>query len=228
MRKDTKTRKKAIQALGMTREQEWWADQVTRIMLGGKKALDAAMLEIGRLTAETIMYMEREERAGADYHPTSPDLQKWASQRGSIYLGDQKIRVEHPRLRGPAGEVPLKTYEQLKKRGGFSEELLGQVLRGMSVRRYEETVTEASKAFGVTPSSVSHLWVTKTPYRLKSLTLRPSVSSPGHHARRTFCSPPKLPVSSARQSKTGARKPCPPPSAHGRTETGETHPTFEG
>jgi hypothetical protein len=72
-----------------------------------------------------------------------------------------------------------------------------------------------------------HLWVAKTPFRLKSLTLRPSVSSPGHHARRTFCSPPKLPDSSARQSKTGARKPCPPPSAHGRTETGETHPTFE-
>jgi putative transposase len=166
MRKDTKKRKKAIQALGMTREQEWWADQVTRVMLGGKRALDAAMLEIGRLTAEAIMYMEREERAGADYHPTSPDLQKWASQRGSIYLGDQKIRVEHPRLRGPEGEVPLKTYEQLKHRGGFSEELLGQVLRGMSVRRYEETVTEASKAFGVTPSSVSHHLVEATAKQL--------------------------------------------------------------
>ena len=44
MRKDTKTRKKAIQALGMTKEQQWWADQVTRVMLSGKRALDAAML----------------------------------------------------------------------------------------------------------------------------------------------------------------------------------------
>jgi len=139
---------------------------VTKVMLGGKRALDAAMLEIGRLTAEAIMYMEREERAGVDYHPASPGLYKWASQPGSIYLGDQKIPVEHPRLRGPAGEVPLKTYEQLKHRGGFSEELLGQVLRGMSARRYEETVTEAGKAFGVTPSSVSRHLVEATARQL--------------------------------------------------------------
>ena len=66
---------------------------------------------------------------------------KWASQRGSIYVGDQKLCVEHPRLRGPEGEVVLRTYEQLKNRGGFSEELLSKVLRGMSSRKYEETVT---------------------------------------------------------------------------------------
>ncbi len=123
------------------------------------------MQEIGRMVAETIMYMEREEIAGPDYHPTSP-LQKWASQPGSIYLGDQKIHVEHPRLRGPDGEVALRTYEQLKRRGGFSEELLAEVLRGMSARKYEETVTEAGKAFGVSPSSVSRHLVEATAKQL--------------------------------------------------------------
>ena len=141
--------------LRATQEQEWWADQVVHVMLEGKRALDAAMLDVGRLVAETLMYMEREERSGPDYHPTSSGLRKWASQRGSIYVGDQKLPVEHPRLRGPEGEVGLRTYEQLKNRGGFSEELLSEVLRGMSARKYEETVTAAGKAFGVTPSSVS-------------------------------------------------------------------------
>ncbi len=166
MRRDTRKRKKATQALRATQEQQWWADQVLGVMLGGKRALDAAMLEIGRLMAETIMYMEREEKAGPDYHPTSPGLHKWASQRGSIYVGDQKIAVEHPRLRGPDGEVPLRTYEQLKHRGGFSEELLAKVLRGMSARQYGETVTEAGKAFGVTPSSVSRHLVEATAKQL--------------------------------------------------------------
>lgn len=137
-----------------------------QVMLGGKRALDTAMLEIGRLTAETIMYMEREEKAGPDYHPSSPGLQKWASQRGSIYVGDQKIAVEHPRLRRREGEVSLRTYEQLKQRGGFSEELLARVLRGMSARKYEETVTEAGKAFGVSPSSVSRHLVEATSKQL--------------------------------------------------------------
>ena len=157
MRADTKKRKNATQMLRATQEQEWWADQVVQVMLKGKRALDTAMLDIGRLVAETLMYMEREEKSGPDYHPTSSGLRKWASQRGSIYIGDQKLSVEHPRLRGPEGEVGLRTYEQLKNRGGFSEELLAEVLRGMSARKYEETVTNAGKAFGVTPTVSRHL-----------------------------------------------------------------------
>ena len=167
MRADTKKRKNATQMLRATQEQEWWADQVVHVMLEGKRALDAAMLDVGRLVAETLMYMEREERSGPDYHPTSSGLRKWASQRGSIYVGDQKLPVEHPRLRGPEGEVGLRTYEQLKNRGGFSEELLSEVLRGMSARKYEETVTAAGKAFGVTPSSVSRHLVEATAKQLK-------------------------------------------------------------
>ncbi len=92
---------------------------------------------------------------------------KWTSQRGSIYVGDQKLGIEHPRLRGPEGEVMLRTYEKLKNRGGFSEELLSEVLRGMSARKYEETVTEAGKAFGVSPSSVSRHLVEATAKQLK-------------------------------------------------------------
>ena len=168
LRADTKKRKiHATQMLRATQEQEWWADQVVHVMLEGKRALDAAMLDVGRLVAETLMYMEREERSGPDYHPTSSGLRKWASQRGSIYVGDQKLPVEHPRLRGPEGEVGLRTYEQLKNRGGFSEELLSEVLRGMSARKYEETVTAAGKAFGVTPSSVSRHLVEATAKQLK-------------------------------------------------------------
>ncbi len=97
MRPDTKQRKKAIQALQEIQEKPWWMDRMVQVMLGGKQALDAALLDIGRLVAETIMSMEREQQAGPDYHPTSRELRKWASQPGSIYVGDQKLRVVHPR-----------------------------------------------------------------------------------------------------------------------------------
>ena len=56
MRADTKKRKNATQMLRATQEQEWWADQVVHVMLEGKRALDAAMLDVGRLVAETLMY----------------------------------------------------------------------------------------------------------------------------------------------------------------------------
>ena len=71
MRANTKKRKKATVMLKATQEQEWWADQVVQVMLHGKRALDAAMLDVGRLVAETLMYMEREERSGPDYQDVS-------------------------------------------------------------------------------------------------------------------------------------------------------------
>lgn len=167
MRRDTKRRKKATRSFQEAQGKDWWVDQMFKVMVGGKEALDTAMLEIGRMVAETIMYVERAEVAGPDYQPKSPEVRKWASQQGSVYIGDQKLRVEHPRLRGPNGEVPLETYGQMKQRGGFSEELLGEVLRGMSARKYEETVAEAGKAFGVSPSSVSRHLVEATAKQLK-------------------------------------------------------------
>ena len=103
MRADTKKRKNATQMLRATQEQEWWADQVVQVMLKGKRALDTAMLDIGRLVAETLMYMEREEKSGPDYHPTSSGLRKWASQRGSIYIGDQKLFCRAPSAARPGG-----------------------------------------------------------------------------------------------------------------------------
>ena len=166
MKKDTKQRKNAIKNFKATQEDQWWAAKVAEVMLSGKRALDSALIDIGRMVAEAIMYLEREEIAGPDYQPKSPEIHKWASQKGSIFLGDRKVHVDHPRLRNLYGEMKLKTYEQLKKRDGFSEELLGDVLCGISSRKYHETVIGTSKAFGISPSSVSRHLVEVTAKQL--------------------------------------------------------------
>jgi transposase-like protein len=61
----------------------------------------------------------------------------------------------------------LGTYDKLKSPGVFSEEILGQVLRGISERRYGETVTDAAQAFGVSASAVSKRVVEATGRKLK-------------------------------------------------------------
>jgi transposase-like protein len=119
------------------------------------------------MMAETVMYIEREEISGPEYHPLSSETKKWASQGGSIYLGDQKISVEHPRLRGKKGEMTLESYQKLKEPGAFSEELLCKILRGISSQKYSETVIEAANAFGVSASSVSRHIVSVTTKKLK-------------------------------------------------------------
>jgi len=137
------------------------------VMLRGKGALDSFIQDLGRMFAETIMYIDRENIAGPDYRPFNSRVRKWATQRGSVYVGDQKMLVEHPRVRGQRGEIPLKSYKRLKQRGEFSEAILAKALRGLSANKYRETVIEAAKAFGVSASSVSRHLVEITAKKLR-------------------------------------------------------------
>jgi hypothetical protein len=146
---------------------------MVRVIGSGKQALDAVMLERGRMVAESIMLIEREELAGPDYDPTHPGLQKWAHETGSAYIGDQKVTVTRPRLRDvEQGEVPLKSYARLHATGDFSEELLEKILRGVSAQKYTETVLDVARAFGVSPSAVSQKRVALTAQQLKAFHAR--------------------------------------------------------
>jgi len=167
MKVNTRKRRNARRVFEELYGRQELIDRMYQIISQGKQGLDAFLLELGKMIAEAIMYIEREEVSGAEYQPISSEIKKWASQRGSIYLGDQKVGVEHPRLRGSEGEIALKSYQKLREPGRFSEELLCKLLRGISAQRYQETVLEAADAFGVSASSVSRHIVAVTSKKLK-------------------------------------------------------------
>jgi len=77
------------------------------------------------------------------------------------------MAVNHPRLRGPEGEVLLQSYQKQKRPQGFSEELLAKVVRGVSGRKYHETVRESARVFGVSASSVSWHLVSATAAKMQ-------------------------------------------------------------
>ena len=173
MRQETRQRKHAMAGLRAISGEQQMLGALVRVIGSGKQALDAVMLEMGRMVAESIMLIEREELAGPDYYPTHPGLQKWAHEAGSAYIGDQKVKVTRPRLRDvEQGEVPLKSYARLHATGDFSEELLEKIVRGVSAQKYSETVLGAARAFGVSPSSVSQKMVELTAQKLKAYQTR--------------------------------------------------------
>ncbi len=168
MRRDTRQRKRALAGLRAISGQEEMLGTLVRVIRSGKQALDAVMLEMGRMVAESVMLMEREEVAGPDYYPTDPAFKKWAHEEGSLYLGDQKVKVTRPRLRHvEQGEVTLQSYARLRTPGAFSEELLEKILRGVSAQKYAETVLQAGEALGVSSSAVSRKLVDLTATKLK-------------------------------------------------------------
>jgi putative transposase len=167
MRLNTIQRKKARRGFEQAVGREEIVHRMYEIIRVGKQGLDGFVLELGSMVAEAIMDMEREERSGPDYYPFREGLYKWAYQNGSIYVGDRKISVRHPRLRGPGGEIPLQSYETLKRPGVFSEEVLSKMLRGLSARKYRETLLETSRTFGISPSTVSRHVVEMTTQKLQ-------------------------------------------------------------
>ena len=144
MKSSTIRRKKARGGFEQAVGREEIVNRMYEIIRVGKQGLDGMILELGSMVAEAIMDMEREERSGPEYYPSEEGLYKWAYQDGSIYLGDRKVSVRHPRLRVPGGEIALQSYEALKKPGVFSEEVLNKMLRGFSGRKYRETLLETS------------------------------------------------------------------------------------
>lgn len=167
MKLNTIQRKKARGAFAQAFGKEEWVNRMYEIIKMGKQGLDGFIHELGTLLAEAIMDMEREERSGPQYQPLREGVYKWAYQRGSIYMGDAKISVRHPRLRGPEGEIPLESYEVLKKPGAFSEEVLTKMLRGISARKYGEALMQTAGVFGVSAGAVSRHVVEATVQKLK-------------------------------------------------------------
>lgn len=167
MKLNTIQRRKARGGFEQAVGREEMVNRMYEIIRVGKQGLDGFIEELGCMVAEAIMDMEREERSGPEYYPSQRGFYKWAYQEGSIYMGDRKISIRHPRLRGPGGEIALQSYEALKKRGVFSEEVLSKMLRGLSGRKYQETLLETSDGFGVSPSTVSRHLVEVTTQKLR-------------------------------------------------------------
>lgn len=169
MRRIAKRNKEAKQLFESICGDEWLARELEGVMAEGKRALDGCVVEVGKMLVEVMMQAQRVQMTGADYRPAEGSPKKWGWQPGSVYVGSQKLRVEHPRLRDLEGEIPLPVYERLKKPGEFSEEMLMRAMRGMSGRKYRQTVEGISQGFGISPSTISKRLVEATAEKLRRL-----------------------------------------------------------
>jgi transposase-like protein len=97
--------------------------------------------------------------AGARYARTdhAPHCVRWGRQAGSIYLGDQKVPIEVPRVRDRVAnvEVPLPSYHALQAPHAVDQAVLLRILGGLSTREYDRCVRLVPEAFGLSASSVS-------------------------------------------------------------------------
>jgi transposase-like protein len=127
------------------------------VPLGLKAVGDALQEEIKTLAGE------RHSRQG--------QASRWGRQPGSVYLGDEKFRIEVPRLRDTDKdqEIPLQGYHALKTPRALDENLMKRMLLGLSAGRYEETARSIPEAFGLSKSSVSRRYIRASQRKLREL-----------------------------------------------------------
>ena len=110
------------------------------------------------------------ELAGGRYQRKGADqpLRHWGSQRGSVYLGDQKLPVDVPRVRDvdSGTEVSLPAYQALQTPRNMDDGLLLRMLKGIATRNYEACAEAVPESFGLSSSSVSRRYVKATARKL--------------------------------------------------------------
>ena len=81
----------------------------------------------------------------------------WGSQPGSIYLRDQKIPIDVPRVRNKKGnkEISLETYKKLQKPYKADKQTMLKLLCGISMHKYAKCAKLVPEVFGISASNLS-------------------------------------------------------------------------
>ena len=140
-------------------------------------ALIQELIPIGLEAAQAALERELVSYVGVRYarQGRRTGLVRWAHQRGSIYLGDQKVPIAVPRVRDRRAnrEVPLTTYQQLQQPRAFDQRLLQTILGGLATREFGRCVPAVAEGFGLSASSVSRRFQRASSRQLQALLDRP-------------------------------------------------------
>ena len=139
--------------------------------LDSRVAMIQALIPIGLEAVDDVLQRQVLELVGDRYDRKDFDqpLRRWGKQKGWVYLGDQKVPIEVPRVRDTSldAEVPLKAYKALQSPRKLDEGMLIRVLKGISCRNYKACAQAVPETFGMSASSVSRRFIKASAKKLK-------------------------------------------------------------
>jgi len=131
-----------------------------------------ALIPLGLWHVKEVLEQEVRGLAGEKYKRQGIEgYDRWGKQWGSVYLRDQKVPIEVPRVRdrGERREIRLRSYERLQEPRDGDEGVLKRILHGLSCRRYEACAEAVPEAFGLSGSTVSRRYIRASARQLKEL-----------------------------------------------------------
>ena len=121
-----------------------------------KVSLIQALIPVGLEKVSVLLQDEVLRLAGAPRKHGKVNT-RWGSQGGSVYLLDQKLPIDVPRVRNKLlnTEVALEAYQKLQEPHKLDEQLFLKLLNGLSTHKYRESAELAPEVFGISASNVS-------------------------------------------------------------------------
>lgn len=131
------------------------------------------LIPVGLAAVNEALQKEWASLVGARYGRGKP-MGPWGTNAGSVYLGDQKVRVTVPRVRrrNTNEEVPLMDYVRMQQPGIIEEMALKRALCGVSQGNYREAALCVPETFGIGRGGVSPKWIRSSARKLKEFTER--------------------------------------------------------
>jgi hypothetical protein len=138
-----------------------------------KVALIQALIPVELLHVAESLQQELEVLTGPRYARPGgqPGLVRYGRQAGSVYLADQKLPIQVPRVRDRERnrEVALATYQRLQTPRGADAGVLRRLLAGLSCRDYAQCAEAVPEAFGLSASTVSRRYIKASTAKLAEL-----------------------------------------------------------
>ena len=119
---------------------------------------------------EQLLVLSAQSVAGTK-HPGrhAGDVRWHGSQSGVVAIGQSKLRIQRPRLRGADGEVAVPAYTALAGDGDLSRRIADILVCNVSTRKYARVVHRCADQLGISKSAVSRQFVKESSQALAKL-----------------------------------------------------------
>jgi len=138
----------------------WFKEQPIEIQM----ELFSHMTEISKLIANQFFQDEVHQKAGSRYERVSREEQKysrWGSNPGSIKIGNERVKMQIPRLYNTETNKTegLENYKKLREIETPADELVRKIIFGLSEKNYGEVAKTTIGSFGLSQSTVSRQFI---------------------------------------------------------------------
>jgi len=131
-------------------------------------AMIQMLIPVGLRAVEEELQAEVQSLVGPRYS-RGGNLKRWGKNPGSVYLGDQKVSVDVPRVRNVEGkeEVELEAYQGLQSSQVLDDVVLSRVIHGLSQGNYAKAAVQVPETFGIKKSSISKKFIRSSAKKLQ-------------------------------------------------------------